>query len=71
MLQIDHKRCHDCGGCVPLCPPDSLTLTGNSPTVNNATCTDCNICVIFCPVDALKVVKDAVANPLGSRGVAA
>ena len=54
-LVIDYDKCHECGGCIAVCPPDALFL-GAKLTVNQETCTDCDRCVKMCPVHALSLV---------------
>ena len=48
----------DCGGCVGICPHDSLDLFEGSITVR-ASCTECDLCVRLCPVDALQSLAEA------------
>lgn len=41
----------DCGGCVGVCPHDSIDLFQGFITIR-ASCTDCDLCVRLCPVEA-------------------
>ena len=50
-------RCMDCGGCVGVCPHDSLDLFQGFITVR-ASCTECDLCVRLCPVDAFRSVNE-------------
>jgi ferredoxin len=58
-LAIDYGKCHSCGACVAVCPPDSLFLNDYHLTVNQETCTSCERCVKLCPVRALSLVEIA------------
>lgn len=51
----------DCGGCVGVCPHDSIDLLGGFITIRDS-CTECDLCVRLCPVDALGTVHDAPAR---------
>lgn len=42
----------DCGGCVGICPHDSIELFQGSIQIR-ANCTECDLCVRLCPVGAL------------------
>jgi Pyruvate/2-oxoacid:ferredoxin oxidoreductase delta subunit len=46
------ERCMDCGGCVGICPHDSIDLFQGSIAIR-ASCTECDLCVRLCPVEAL------------------
>jgi ferredoxin len=58
-LVVDSEKCHSCGACVAVCPPDSLFLHDYTLTVNQETCTSCERCVKMCPVQALSLVEVA------------
>jgi Pyruvate/2-oxoacid:ferredoxin oxidoreductase delta subunit len=44
--------CMDCGGCVGICPHDSIDLH-EGRIVIRPSCTECDLCVRLCPVEAL------------------
>ena len=44
--------CMDCGGCVGICPHDSIDLFQGFIQIR-ASCTECDLCVRLCPVSAL------------------
>lgn len=44
--------CMDCGGCVGICPHDSIDLFRGLIQIR-ASCTECDLCVRLCPVGAL------------------
>jgi len=54
MLIVDVSLCLECGGCVPLCPEEALTLTFNKLVCDREVCTLCGVCIDFCPVGALE-----------------
>lgn len=56
-LVVDYDRCAHCGACVPVCPPDSITLHEATLLINQATCTRCERCVVICPTGALKLSR--------------
>jgi len=51
-------RCMDCGGCVGVCPHDSLELFQGAITVRSS-CTECDLCTRLCPVEAFVSVRTA------------
>ncbi|RMG83156.1 MAG: 4Fe-4S dicluster domain-containing protein [Chloroflexi bacterium] len=55
-IAVDRDTCGICGACVPVCPPDVITLHDNMLEVDNSGCTECMKCVKVCPVSALKAV---------------
>ncbi|MFA5862930.1 MAG: 4Fe-4S binding protein [Candidatus Thermoplasmatota archaeon] len=50
------ERCMDCGGCVGICPHDSIDLFQGFIKIRDS-CTQCDLCVKLCPVNALVSVK--------------
>jgi len=46
----------DCGGCVGICPHDSIDLFQGFIKIRDS-CTQCDLCVKLCPVNALVSVK--------------
>jgi len=56
-MKVDRAKCMYCGGCVGVCPTNSLELMETALTVNEDTCTKCLICVRFCPVGAIEEDK--------------
>jgi len=54
---INDKKCLRCGGCVGVCPKNSLELSEHGICNNKETCILCGICEKFCPVNAIKVTK--------------
>lgn len=48
----------DCGGCVGVCPHDSIDLFQGLIAIR-ASCTECDLCVRLCPVEALLPVRPA------------
>jgi ferredoxin len=61
-IAVNRHRCGICGCCVPVCPPDAITLHDNYLAVNNDMCTDCLKCIPVCPTHALSAIpQEAVA----------
>ncbi len=56
-VNIDHERCMHCGGCVGICPENSLFLKEFILEVDE-TCIDCGICVKMCPTETLGLRGD-------------
>ena len=56
MIRCDRNVCLWCGGCVPMCPKNSIFLNENRIEINKS-CNDCLICIRVCPVGALEVVN--------------
>ena len=52
------ETCMDCGGCVGICPHDSIDLFQGFIQIR-ASCTECDLCVRLCPVAALESVNSA------------
>ena len=57
MIETDKRKCLRCGGCVGVCPSDSLKLTEHGIECSEG-CTKCMTCLNFCPVGAIKL-KDS------------
>jgi ferredoxin len=55
-IAVNRDRCHYCGACVAVCPPDALFLVDTWLEIKE-TCTNCERCVTVCPVRALSVVE--------------
>ncbi len=62
-LQIDWRRCSECGRCREVCPAGAIEKTaGWSYTIGNG-CTECGKCLEACPLSAIA--------PVGTRLVSA
>ena len=55
-VQVDYRRCHFCGACVAICPPEAMFLWNAALTIRIDKCTLCEKCVLVCPVNALAIV---------------
>ena len=53
MINIGIDLCTGCGGCVPLCPVNALSLDNNDKAAANDKCNDCGICIKACPVNCI------------------
>lgn len=65
LIVVDYDHCSYCGACVPVCPPDSITLHDATLLIDAGTCTRCERCIPVCPTGALSLV--APAAPDASR----
>ncbi len=63
-VRVDYRRCHFCGACVAICPPEAMFLWNSALIIRIDKCTACNKCVLVCPVGAL------VALPAGREAAA-
>ena len=60
LIEVDDKKCIDCGSCISLCPVDAVTLEEDKSIVfNREKCVGsaCALCVDACPTRAIKLVK--------------
>ena len=52
-MKVKRSVCMYCGGCVGVCPTNSLELFETELRINDKTCIRCGRCVKFCPVKAI------------------
>lgn len=52
---VDYDRCSHCGACVPVCPPNCITLYDATLQIEANQCTGCRRCVVVCPTAALNM----------------
>jgi len=52
--KVDEKKCLACGGCISVCPQDTIDMIGGRAFVNKDDCISCAICIRTCPVGAIK-----------------
>ena len=62
VVEIDHEKCHMCGGysepvCVEACPTTAITKREKTVEVTEFLCEDCNECAFKCPDKAVKTKK--------------
>ena len=62
LIKVDRDKCGICGCCVPVCPPDAITLHDAFLEVDNDTCTECMKCIPVCPTNALFDVPAEAVN---------
>ncbi len=55
-VRVDYRRCHFCGACVAICPPEAMFLWNAALVIRIDKCTSCEKCVLVCPVNALAMV---------------
>jgi Fe-S-cluster-containing hydrogenase component 2 len=52
---VDKEKCLACGGCISVCPQDSISWIGNKAFVTKEKCISCKICFKTCPVGAISM----------------
>lgn len=52
---VNYDRCSYCGACVPVCPPNCITLFDATLQIEADLCTGCRRCVTVCPTAALSL----------------
>ena len=56
-IQIDDKKCVNCGACTAVCKPDALSMSELwEIQFNNDKCIDCKMCVTACPARAIEAI---------------
>lgn len=53
-IEIDHKKCMHCAGCVSVCPVMALELEEGRIEYDEEKCIGCGACIKVCPVGAIK-----------------
>ena len=56
-IVVDYDRCNYCGACVPVCPPDCITLHDATLLIDLEICTRCRRCLPACPTGALTLTE--------------
>ncbi len=51
--KVDRSKCLACGGCISVCPQDSISWYGSRALVDKEKCISCAICIRTCPVGAI------------------
>ena len=57
MISIDKQKCDFCSACIPVCPPDCITVKENDLIIDHALCINCDLCIKICPVEALEQLQ--------------
>jgi L-aspartate semialdehyde sulfurtransferase ferredoxin len=52
-IEIDYRKCGNCGACVAVCPTSTLHLDQIRLLSADENCTGCKFCIITCPAGAL------------------
>ena len=62
--------CNGCGGCVPICPVNAISMQNGKAKVDAFQCTGCGACIPVCPQEAIDF-KNATAKQIiaSLRGV--
>ncbi len=56
---VDEARCDACGDCIPACPFEAISLSGNggkAAVIDPTACKGCGGCVPVCPKDAIDLM---------------
>ena len=54
--KVDEEKCTGCESCVPECPSEAISMTGDKKAVVDVeTCIDCGVCVDACPEEAINM----------------
>jgi NAD-dependent dihydropyrimidine dehydrogenase PreA subunit len=59
LIEVDKKKCFDCGGCIALCPVDVMSYDEDNVVVfDEERClgSTCALCIDACPVRAIKLI---------------
>lgn len=60
LIEVDSKRCFDCGACLSLCPVNAISFKEDFSVVfDQEKCigSPCGTCVDMCPVRAIRLVE--------------
>ena len=57
VIKVDADECVGCETCVPECPAEAISMSGDKAVIDQDKCTKCKTCIETCPVDAIKVQK--------------
>jgi MinD superfamily P-loop ATPase len=57
---VNYDRCSYCGACVPVCPPNCITLHDATLQIVEELCTGCGRCMLVCPTAALTMQAGVV-----------
>ena len=52
---IDEDKCTGCGGCIPVCPKETITLVHGKARITGNESLNCGHCAAACPEDAITV----------------
>ena len=56
--KVDDQLCLSCGGCVSVCPKDTIRLKNLIAQVNQKNCISCKVCINTCPVGAISLEEN-------------
>ena len=56
-VKVDADERVGCETCVPECPVEAISMSGDKAVIDQQKCTQCKTCVEACPVDAIKVER--------------
>ena len=47
-----NEQCIKCGGCIPCCPVEAISVQGGKVVIDPKKCISCGTCAAVCPVGA-------------------
>lgn len=45
-------KCIKCGGCIPMCPTEAISMKDGKVVIDKEKCISCGTCQAVCPVGA-------------------
>lgn len=57
VVKVIAEDCVGCETCVPECPSEAISMSGEKAVIDQAKCTQCKTCIEACPTEAIKVVS--------------
>jgi electron transport complex protein RnfB len=57
VCQVDADLCMGCGGCLPRCSFDALSMPDFTVQINATRCAGCGACVVVCSTNALSLAR--------------
>jgi NAD-dependent dihydropyrimidine dehydrogenase PreA subunit len=60
-LKINPEKCEGCGLCVPACPAQAISISGDQAVIDQTRCDECLLCLDECPTKAIYQSSDKTA----------
>ena len=51
------EKCIKCGGCIPCCPVEAISIQNGKVVIDPKKCISCGTCAAVCPVGAPETKK--------------
>ena len=52
MAYVITDKCIKCGGCIPVCPVEAISMVNGKVVIDPKKCISCGTCSAVCPVSA-------------------